>query len=361
MAGIRSTLVDHQGHDYDAVLVVSFGGPEGPDDVMPFLDNVLGDLKIPLPARQRIAERYEHFGGVSPINAETRAFIAALEAELRAHDIALPVYWGNRNWHPLLPDTLAKMQADGIKRVITHVTSMFSSYSGCRKYREDLYEAAIPLNAAPVIDKLRLGFNHPGFITAVKDTAYAALADLPASRQIAAPLLFTAHSLPNSMARHTPYEAQLREACALVADGLGHERWTLAYQSNNASYGEPWLEPDISEVLRRLGEHGVRDAVVVPIGFVCDHMEVALDLDVEAQAIAEEAGVNMIRAATVGTHPAYIGMVRELIGERMTTDAKRRSLGRLGASHDFCPADCCLSGRPGKAKLSLCSAAEAGA
>jgi len=354
MADTRDANVDHEGHDYDAILVVSFGGPEGPDDVMPFLDNVLRGLKIPLAAKERIAKRYEHFGGVSPINADTRAFIAALENELRAHGIDLPVYWGNRNWHPLLPDTVARMQADGIKRAIAHVTSAFGSYSGCRKYREDLYEATAALDHPPVIDKLRLGFNHPRFIVAVIEQAAAALATLPAQRQTDATLLFTAHSLPVSMAEHCSYQAQLHEACELVAEGLARERWELVYQSNNASYGEPWLEPDIGEALRQLGKAGVADVVVVPIGFVCDHMEVVLDLDVEARAVAEEAGVNMVRAETVGAHPTYVAMVRELIEERLSPDAERPSVGVLGPSHDLCTADCCLSGRPGEPKPSLC-------
>jgi ferrochelatase len=354
MADMRDANVDYEGHDYDAILVVSFGGPEGPDDVMPFLDNVLRGLNIPLAAKERIAKRYQHFGGVSPINAETRAFIAALESELRTHGIDLPVYWGNRNWHPLLADTLERMQADGIKRVLAHVTSTFASYSGCRKYREDLYEATAALEQPLVIDKLRLGFNHPRFLEAVVDRTRAAFEQVPASRRADTPLLFTAHSLPLSMDKTAPYVEQLREACGLVAAALKHDEWALAYQSNNAAYGEPWLETDICEVLRGLGESGIRDVVVMPIGFVCDHMEIVLDLDIEAQAAATGAGVNMVRAATVGTHPAYVGMVRELIQERLTPDAERLSLGSLGPSHDFCPADCCLSGRPGDPKPALC-------
>jgi len=340
--------------DYDAILIVSFGGPEGPDDVMPFLDNVLHGLKLPPPVKQRIAERYALFGGVSPINAETRAFIAALETELRAHDIKLPVYWGNRNWDPLLPDTLAQMQKDGIKHAIAHVTSTFSSYSGCRKYREDLYRATAALRAAPSIDKLRIGYNHPGFIEAVADRVRAALLAVPASGRSVAPLIFTAHSLPESMAQHAAYERQLQEASRFVAASLGRKRWSLVYQSNNASYGEAWLEPDISEALRWSAEKGVKNVVVVPIGFVCDHMEIILDLDVEALQTAEEAGINMVRAATVGTHPAYIMMVRELIEERLDPGKTRRSLGSSGPSHDLCPPGCCLSGRPGDPKPALC-------
>ncbi len=354
MANTRDANVDHEGHDYDAILVVSFGGPEGPDDVVPFLDNVLRGLKIPLAAKERIAKRYEHFGGVSPINAETRAFIAALESELRAHGINLPVYWGNRNWHPLLADTLERMQADGIKRALAHVTSTFASYSGCRKYREDLYEATAALEQPLVIDKLRLGFNHPGFLAATMGRAHQAFETIPAARRAETPLLFTAHSLPKSMAEHAPYEAQLHEACGLVAAALEHDEWALAYQSNNAAYGEPWLETDICEELRDLGRLGVQDVVVMPIGFVCDHMEIVLDLDIEAQVVADEAGVNMVRAATVGAHPTYVGMVRELIEERMSSNSERLSFGRLGPSHDFCPADCCLSGRPGDPKPALC-------
>ncbi len=359
MADAHDATVDREAHDYDAVLVVSFGGPEGPDEVMPFLDNVLRGVSIPQVAKERIAQRYQRFGGVSPINAETRAFIAAMEAELRAHDIALPVYWGNRNWHPLLPDTLKKMRADGVRHAIAQVTSTFASYSGCRQYREDLYAATAALDEPPVIDQLRLGFNHPGFIAAVTGRAHAAFEKVPADRRADATLLFTAHSLPVSMARHARYEEQLRVSCDFVAGGLEREQWALAYQSNNAAYGEPWLEPDIGEALRQLGKDGVADIVLVPIGFVCDHMEVVLDLDIEAQAVAETAGVNMVRAATVGTHPAYVGMVRELIEERLSPDAERLSVGILGPSHDICPADCCLSGRPGKPKPALCGVAGA--
>ena len=354
MVDTHNANVDYEGHDYDALLVVSFGGPEGPDDVMPFLDNVLRGLNIPLAAKERIAERYQRFGGVSPINAETRTFIAALESELREHGIDLPVYWGNRNWHPLLADTLERMQADGIKRALAHVTSTFASYSGCRKYREDLYEAAAALEHPPVIDKLRLGFNHPRFIAATMARTHEAFETLPAARRAEAPLVFTAHSLPESMAETAPYVAQLEEACRLVTEGLEHDLWALAYQSNNASYGEAWLQPEIGEVLGRFGWSDVQDVVVMPIGFVCDHMEIVLDLDIEARAVADEAGVNMVRAATVGAHPTYVGMVRELIEERMTSNSERASLGNLGPSQDFCPADCCLSGRPGDPKPVLC-------
>ncbi len=345
---------DAAARDYDALLVVSFGGPEGPADVEPFLDNVLRGLPIRPESKAQIVERYQRFGGVSPINAHTRTFIDALERELAEHGPALPVYWGNRNWHPLLSDTFRRMERDGVRRAAAYVTSTFSSYSGCRKYREDLYEAAAGLEQPPRVDKLRVGFNHPGFVSAVADRVREALAELPEPRRERAPILFTAHSLPESMARNARYETQLDESCRLVADTLEVTRWQLVYQSNNARYGgEPWLTPDVGDAIAAVREEGAEDVVVVPIGFVCDHMEVVYDLDVEAAARARDAGIRMVRAGTVGAHPDYVGMVRELVLERMDASRQRRALGTLGASHDRCPADCCLSGRPGPPKPAL--------
>lgn len=340
--------------NYDALLVVSFGGPEGPADVAPFLDNVFRGLRVSPETKTHVVKRYDTFGGVSPINAHTRAFIKALQHELDAHGPALPIYWGNRNWHPLLGDTITQMANAGVRHALAHVTSAFSSYSGCRKYREDLYDAVQGVPNAPRIDKLRVGYNHPGFIEAMTDRVAAALDSLPKQERAGTPILFTAHSLPESMARHSRYEAQLAASCRLVGDALEHQRWRLVYQSNNASYGrEPWLGPDIGTALREARAEGTTSVVVAPIGFVCDHMEVVLDLDVEAAVIARGIGLNMVRAATVGTHPAYVAMVRELIVERLTLDAPRRALGSLGPSHDRCAPDCCLSGRPGPAKPSL--------
>lgn len=344
---------DDAEHDYDAILIVSFGGPEGPDDVMPFLDNVLRGLPIKPESKQAIAKRYYDYGGVSPINAQVRSFIAALEAELEANGPRLPVYWGNRNWHPMLSDTLRQMRDDGVGNAIAFVTSLFGSYSGCRKYREDLFAAVDGLQNAPRIDKLRLGFNHPRFIEAAIDCAGNALRSVGAHKQPG--VLFTAHSLPEPMAAACSYQAQLHSACSLVAEALSITDWRLVYQSNNATYGGPaWLEPDISDALRAAQASGMQDVVVVPIGFVCDHMEVIVDLDVEAAAVAKEIGIAMVRAATPGTHPAYVRMVRELIAERMSAAPQRPALGTLGPSHDFCPADCCLSGRPGPSRPSLC-------
>ena len=347
-------LYDDEPREYDAILVVSFGGPEGPDDVLPFLDNVFRGLPVREETKAKIAERYALFGGVSPINAQTREFIAALRAELDARGPALPIYWGNRNWHPYLAEAFEKMSRDGVRRVLAYVTSVFSSYSSCRKYRENLYEAAQTVPNPPVVDRLRSPFNHPLFIEAVAGRVTEALNRLPPERRDGAPLLFTAHSLPESMARRSPYEAQLREACRLVGDALEHQRWLLVYQSNNASYGgEPWLGPDIAEALVDLAKEGFEDVVVAPIGFVSDHLEVVLDLDREAAAVAREHGLNFVRAATVGTHPAYVSMVRDLICERMMPNPVRRALGTLGPAHDYCPSDCCASGRPGPLRPTL--------
>lgn len=350
-----SVLFDNDAHDYDAVLIVSFGGPEGPDDVMPFLDNVLKGLNIPPPVKARIAKRYDRFDGISPINAETRKFIEALKAELAALGPKLPVYWGNRNWHPLLPDTLRRMTDDGIKNAVAYVTSTFSSYSGCRKYREDLYEAVQGLENPPHIDKLRAGYNHPGFIKAVAERVREALEQAPAARNNGT-LLFTAHSLPLSMAKQAHYQVQLQDACSLVSQELGIDSWQLVYQSNNASYGEPWLEPDIADALQAVKESGQIDVVVVPIGFVCDHMEVVLDLDVEAKEKADALGLRMVRAGTVDDHPAYVAMVRNLIVERMAAEPERHWLGTREPTADYCAPNCCLSGKPGDPKPTLCGA-----
>jgi ferrochelatase len=334
---------------YDALLVVSFGGPEAPDEVLPFLENVLRGRHVPRERMLQVAHHYDLFGGVSPINGQNRALIAALERELSESDLNLPVYWGNRNWHPLLTDTLAQMKRDGIQRALAFVTSAYSSYSGCRQYREDIERARESAGGgAPQVDKLRVFYNHPGFIAPNVENLRIALARIPYERRRDAHVAFTAHSIPLSMATNCDYQAQLLETCRLVAEGAGHKRWQLVFQSRSGSPMQPWLEPDICDHLRELKRAGATDAVVAPVGFISDHMEVLYDLDTEAQAVAQEIGLNLIRAATVGTHPTFINMIRDLIVERMTGNPARPALGTRGAKEDVCPADCCLmgAGRP---------------
>jgi protoporphyrin/coproporphyrin ferrochelatase len=317
---------------YDAVLVLSFGGPEKPDDVIPFLENVLRGRNVPRERMLAVAEHYHHFDGKSPINDQARALIAALGQELEAHGPRLPIYWGNRNWHPFLADTLRQMKADGVRKALGFVTSIFSSYSGCRQYLEDIQRARAEVDGAPEVHKLRSFYNHPLFIEAQADEVRDALGDRQAQ------IIFTAHSIPVSMAETSDYQKQLQESCRLVGELLGHNDWRLVYQSRSGAPGQPWLEPDIADVIREMGRGS--SVVVVPIGFVSDHMEVIYDLDTEAQAIARERGVNMVRAPTVGVHPKFLQMIRELIDERLGT-AQPRAIGQYEPSHDICRADCC--------------------
>ncbi|MHC4404907.1 MAG: ferrochelatase [Planctomycetota bacterium] len=331
---------------YDAVLLVSFGGPERPDDVVPFLENLLRGRNVPRQRMLEVAEHYEMFGGASPINAQNRALLAALVAELNAHGPALAVYWGNRNWHPFLRDTLGQMADDGICRALAFVTSGFGCYSSCRQYLEDIEGARAEVGAeAPKVDKLRLFHNHPGFIEPMADRTMAAMEQVPATRPGETPIVFTAHSIPLAMAAKCAYESQLREACRLVAQRLPASRWQLAFQSRSGPPSQPWLEPDLSACLRTLAAKGeARHVVVVPIGFLSEHMEVVYDLDVEAAALCDELGLNMIRAPVVGTHPRFVTMIRELIAERIEAEPTRLALGDHGPSHDVCPADCCPRG-----------------
>ena len=331
---------------YDAVLLVSFGGPERPDDVIPFLENVAGGRDVPRQRMLEAAARYELFGGVSPINAENRALLAALLGEVGVRGLTLPVYWGNRHWHPLLCDAVGQMAEDGVRRGLAFVTSAFSSYPGCRQYLEDIERAREEVGPqAPRIDKLRPFYNHPGFIEAVVERVRAALGQIPEQRRGAARLVYTAHSLPLRMARNCAYEEQLGEACRLVCERVGRADWELVYQSRSGRPSEPWLEPDVCDHLRELSRKSFGgDVVIVPIGFVCEHMETVYDLDVVARGVCEELGWNMIRAGVVGCHPRFVEMVGELIEERLDPGAPRLALGRYGPLPDECPRDCCLPG-----------------
>ena len=327
----KGRMNDRLNDPYDALLLVSFGGPERREDVIPFLENVLRGRNVPRERMLQVAEHYYHFDGKTPLNDQNRALIDALRRLFDTFGPHIPIYWGNRNWHPLLPDTLAQMSRDGVKKALAFVTSAFSSYSGCRQYRENIEQA---LGSTPLqIDKLRVFYNHPGFIEAVVECCRTALGALPGAH-----LVFTAHSIPLSMSQTSRYEEQLQEACRLVAAGLEHSDWKLVFQSRSGSPSQRWLEPDIGDYLKRLGPG--KDVVIAPIGFLSDHMEVLYDLDTEARKICEKQGIRMVRAATVGVHPRFVSMIRELVLERME-GAPRLALGAHGPSHDICPNDCC--------------------
>jgi protoporphyrin/coproporphyrin ferrochelatase len=317
---------------YDAVLLVSFGGPERREDVIPFLENVLRGKNVPRERMLEVAEHYYHFGGKSPINGQNRALIGALEAELAAYGPALPVYWGNRNWNPMLPDTVNLMRADGVRKALAFATSAFGSYSGCRQYREDIERARAAVGpGAPEIHKLPAFHDRPGFVRAMADRVRTAMDAIPAERLTAANLLYTAHSIPLAMAQSSPYVAQLEEACRLVSQAVGHEG-VLVYQSRSGPPTQPWLGPDVCDHIRQLHAAGeLADLVLAPIGFLSDHMEVVYDLDTEAAALCAGLGVNLRRASTVGVHPVFVSMIREMIAERVE--------GRV--VNEECRPDCC--------------------
>lgn len=330
--------------EYDAILIVGFGGPERREEVMPFLENVTRGRNIPRERLLGVAEHYYHFGGRSPLNDQVRELIAALKPELARRAINLPIYWGNRNWHPLLADTMRDMASARVNRSLALVLAAYSSYSSCRQYQEDIARAraAVGENAPPV-DKIRVFYNHPGFIEANVDHLRRALAEIPAERRDAAHVAFTAHSIPLSMAQTSRYAEQLQETCRLVCEALAipESRYRLVYQSRSGRPSDPWLEPDIVDHLAALHSGGVRDVVVLPIGFLSDHLEVLYDLDVEARDKCDEIGLNMVRAATVGTHPAFVRMLADLIEERLTESPERPASGRFSPGPDVCAADCC--------------------
>ncbi|MYW05518.1 ferrochelatase, partial [Streptomyces sp. SID3343] len=341
---------------FDALLVLSFGGPDAPDEVLPFLENVTAGRGVPRERLKEAAGHYHHFGGVSPINAQNRALVAAVETDLDARGVALPVYWGNRNWRPYLADTVRRMADDGIRHAAVLVTSAYASYSGCAQYHENLLAARAEVGErAPVFDKLRHFFNHPGFVEPLVDHVTAALAELAEDVRANARLVMVTHSIPAVTARTAgpgggAYVAQHRETARLVAEGVaravGREHdWDLVYSSRSGPPQVPWLEPDVNDHLVALRADGVPAAVLVPIGFLSDHMEVGYDLDVEAAATAARIGLPIARAATTGADPRFAAAVGELVLERAATlrgeAAGRCAIGALGPSHDVCPIGCC--------------------
>ncbi|MEU9136787.1 ferrochelatase [Streptomyces sp. NPDC048404] len=354
---------------YDALLLLSFGGPEGPDDVVPFLENVTRGRGIPKERLKEVGQHYFLFDGISPINDQNRALLDALRKDFAEHGLDLPVYWGNRNWTPYLTDTLREMAADGRRRILVLATSAYASYSGCRQYREDLAGALAVLEAEglepPKVDKLRHYFNHPGFVEPMTEGVLRSLAELPEEVRPGAHLVFTTHSIPVAAADTSgpadghgdggAYVRQHLDVARLIAETVrertGTDRpWKLVYQSRSGAPHIPWLEPDICDHLEELQGAGVPAAVMVPIGFVSDHMEVLYDLDTEARAKARELGLPVSRSATVGSDPRFAAAVRDLVLERAAAESGRQvtrcALGALGASHDLCPVGCCPARSP---------------
>jgi protoporphyrin/coproporphyrin ferrochelatase len=370
---------------YDALLLVSFGGPEKPEDVVPFLENVTRGRGIPKERLEEVGEHYFRFGGRSPLNDLNREFIAAVEEDFKGAGLDLPVYWGNRNWDPYLHDAVERMRTDGVRRALCLLTSAYSSYSGCRQYRENLAGAVATVEEArtggpetPRLDRLRHYFNHPGFVETMVDATSQALSELPDAVRGEAHLLFVTHSIPTAMneasglSTHVgrgsggnAYVRQHESVVDLVVERLrGHtgHRFPaeLTFCSRSGPPSVPWLEPDVGDRIQELAAQDVRAVVVVPIGFVADHMEVIYDLDVEAAEAAEESGVAFARAATAGVDPRFVTMVRELVLERAAVERAaasgaeeteraegpaRPALGDLGPSWDVCPPGCCRNPR----------------
>ena len=336
---------------YDAFLLVSFGGPEARSDVIPFLENVTRGRGVPAVRLEQVAEHYYRFGGVSPINQQCRELLAAIEKDFAASGIDLPLYWGNRNWDPYLADTVAAMAADGVRSAVAFATAAYSSFSSCRQYLDDIALARAQAgDGAPRIDKLRPYFDHPGFIEPLADATAAAVESLPSALRSDADLVFTAHSIPVAMAaasgpRGGAYPAQLAAASRLVAERVGARSWQLAYQSRSGPPSQPWLGPDVGDCIGELARSGSRAVVLVPIGFISDHLEVRYDLDVEAARTAQRLGVALARAATPGTDSRFATMVTELVRERLE-GFPPGALGSPWQAGDFCVSGCCGSGRP---------------
>ena len=346
---------------YDSLLLLSYGGPDGPDDVIPFLEDILKGKNISKSRLEELAEPYMYFGGASPINEQNRALLAAIVEELGGMrhdkpDLGIAVYWANLHWHPLLPDVLRQIADDGFSRTLAFVTSAYGSYSGCRQYREAIELARRQVGPeAPQVDKIRLFYNHPGFVEAVADRVAEAFLRIDETSRNGVKLLFTAHSIPVTMAETAPYERQLRETCRLVAVHVqtsekldddarralqrSLDDWTLVYQSRSGPPDQAWLVPDVGDWL--VEHDDCRNVLIVPVGFMSDHMEVIFDLDVEIQSLCDHLDIKMARAGTVGTHPSFVGMIRELVEERLSSKPHRRFIGADGPWPDRCPPDCC--------------------
>ncbi len=299
---------------FDSVLLVAFGGPTASQEIRPFLEIVGRGRRIPPERLEEVAHHYERMpGGRSPLNELTLAQARALERALATAGPALPVFVGMRNWHPFLHETLVAMAGKGLKRALGIILSSFRSEASWERYQQDVTDARAKVPGAPEVVFAPPWFEHPKFIEAVADRARAAFSEIPEASRAWTPLVFTAHSVPVPMADASPYVADLTTAVRAVAARLGHPRWSIAYQSRSGNPRDPWLEPDVGETLKRLAADGERHAVVVPIGFVCDHVEVLYDLDVEARALAADRGLTVHRAWTLNDHPAFIAMLADLV------------------------------------------------
>lgn len=356
---------------YDAILLAGFGGPEGQDDVIPFLRNVTRGRGIPDERLEEVAHHYRHFGGISPINAQNRALKAAIEAELAARGIDLPVYWGNRNWAPYLEEAVQEAAAAGHTTLLGLATSAYSSYSSCRQYREDFARVldSTGLMGQVTIDKVRQFFDHPGFVHAFTEGVTAAVRDLIADGVAAdrIQVLFSTHSIPTSDAQRSgprdrdfgdggAYAAQHEAVAGVVMAKVVDEvpaaagtDWELVYQSRSGPPTQPWLEPDVCDVIGELPGRGKDVVVIVPLGFVSDHMEVLWDLDTEAMEAAEEAGIRAVRTPTPGIDPAFVSGLVDLVLERRdgTPAAERPHVTDLGPWFDVCRPACCENVRAG--------------
>jgi ferrochelatase len=303
---------------HQAVLLIAYGGPTAMHEVRPFLDNVLRGRPVPPERLETVVHHYELIGGRSPLNEITLRQAHALEAELRAHGPALPVFIGMRNWKPYLRDALTKMAAHGVRQAVGVIMAAQQSDASWDRYQREVAEARAQVGAAaPEVVYVDEWHAHPLFIAAMRDSLAAAVEQVPAERRAAAVLVCTAHSIPTSMAATAPYVGQIEDAALLVADDCGLDRWQIAYQSRSGSPRDPWLEPDILDVLRSLAADGVRDVVLLPVGFVCDHVEVLYDLDIEARHVADALGVRLVRAATVNDHPLFIRMLADVVRTRL--------------------------------------------
>jgi ferrochelatase len=332
---------------YDAILLLSFGGPEGKDEVIPFLENVLRGKNVPRERMEAVAHHYYLFDGVSPINGHCRELIKALKSELENSNIALPVFWGNRNWHPMLADTLLEMKNKGVKKALAFVTSAYSSYSSCRQYLEDIEKAQKEVGVgAPQVDKIHAFYNHPKFIETNRKNLEDALNTIAPEKRQATHIAFTAHSIPKFMSDNCAYEQQLNETATRLAQALNHTHWQMVYQSRSGPATQPWLDPDICDHLKALRAQDVENVVIAPIGFLCDHMEVIYDLDVEAKKLSEEIGLSLVRVKTPGTDALFVEMIKDLIAERLDPDKPKAAAGDSGPRENFCAPDCCPSGRP---------------